>query len=61
MPSAVPEPATWIMMLAGLAGLGFIARHRTVASGIASRKYENRILPISQSGLNRNNLLSLHS
>ena len=24
----VPEPSTWIMMLAGFAGLGFLARHR---------------------------------
>lgn len=26
--AAVPEPATWVMMLAGLAGLGFAARSR---------------------------------
>ena len=35
--SAVPEPSTWVMMLLGLAGLGFVANRRanqTVASGV---------------------------
>jgi len=28
-PSAVPEPATWAMMLTGFAGLGFVGyRHK---------------------------------
>ena len=27
--NAVPEPSTWILMLAGFAGLGFLARRRT--------------------------------
>lgn len=30
--SAVPEPATWAMMLVGFAGLGFAARRRAVAA-----------------------------
>jgi PEP-CTERM motif len=27
-PTAVPEPSTWVMMLMGLAGIGFAAYHR---------------------------------
>jgi PEP-CTERM motif len=27
-PSSVPEPSTWVMTLAGFAGLGVVARHR---------------------------------
>lgn len=33
--SAVPEPSTWLMMLAGLAGLGFIGYRRTKAASSA--------------------------
>jgi hypothetical protein len=33
--SAVPEPSTWLMMLAGLAGLGFLGYRRTKAASSA--------------------------
>ncbi len=33
--SAVPEPSTWVMMIAGLAGMGFLARHRKSKVGAA--------------------------
>jgi hypothetical protein len=29
--SPIPEPSTWALMIAGLAGLGFVARRRTSA------------------------------
>ncbi|KRQ94756.1 hypothetical protein CQ12_04305 [Bradyrhizobium jicamae] len=33
--SAVPEPSTWVMMIAGFAGLGFVAYRRKTQSAIA--------------------------
>jgi hypothetical protein len=33
---AVPEPATWAMMLLGFAGIGFVVRRRTKALGAAT-------------------------
>ena len=33
--SAVPEPSTWVMMIAGFAGLGFVAYRRKTKSVMA--------------------------
>lgn len=35
-PPAAPEPSTWVMMLSGFAGLGFIARRRAARRRAAS-------------------------
>jgi hypothetical protein len=35
-PPPVPEPSTWVMMLSGFAGLGFIARRRAARRQAAS-------------------------
>ncbi len=35
-PPPVPEPSTWVMMLSGFAGLGFIARRRVARRRAAS-------------------------
>jgi hypothetical protein len=34
--SAVPEPATWAMMLAGFAGLGFLGYRRNKMASVAA-------------------------
>jgi hypothetical protein len=35
-PSSVPEPSTWVMMIAGFAGLGFLAVRRRRQGAIAA-------------------------
>jgi hypothetical protein len=36
IPSAVPEPSTWAMMLAGFAGLGFLGYRQTAKARVAA-------------------------